>query len=59
MKNTEAGGKEEEKKEPSVEESEKEDDKSEGKKETDEYATFGLVSNEDKEADRETSEKHT
>lgn len=51
-----------EKKEPvkaSVEESKKEDDKSEGKKESEDYATFGLVSNEDKEADREASEKLT
>ncbi|KAL7607580.1 hypothetical protein Lser_V15G14721 [Lactuca serriola] len=59
LKNTEGGGKEEEKKEASMEESKKEDDKNDGKKESDEYATFGLVSNEDKEADREASEKLT
>ncbi|CAH1424255.1 unnamed protein product [Lactuca virosa] len=65
LKNTEGGGKEEgnasgfEKKDPPKDESKKEDDKNEGKKETEEYATFGLVSNEDKEADREASEKLT
>ncbi|KAL4586921.1 hypothetical protein LXL04_011569 [Taraxacum kok-saghyz] len=59
LKNTEGGGGKEEGTEKKVEESKKEDDKNEGTKEPEDYATFGLVTNEDKEADREASEKLT
>ncbi|KAK9050947.1 hypothetical protein SSX86_027572 [Deinandra increscens subsp. villosa] len=56
---TEGTGKEEKtaSPKPSVGESKEDDNNSEANTENDDYATFGLVTNEDKEADKEASEK--